>query len=247
MDHSTPHPYWGQAVEELPGVYRTAQGHVSIHVTIDDHGPEVIPTAIAPENLAPANVLVLDYFTVFEDTVKFVSQTDGALVVHASALEMQSAVVYFYRRNQTLWGALPLSMFNPGWVCGCYRFRGDLKKLDERLARLQAHAQPALRRRGRTKPTLWQVSDWQSPVVYAPLGLVERLLRWRHELSTQPQALVAEQPEQVKRLSTVYPPEVTQVLAMKEQGTQKVTYTLGGVHLLLAYLERLGLAEVVDR
>jgi transposase len=247
MDHSTPHPYWGQAVEELPGVYRTARGHVSLHVSIDDHGPKVIPMAIAPENLAPANVLPLDHFTVFEDTVKFVSQTDGVLVVHASVLEMQSAVVYFYRRNQTLWGALPLSLFNPGWVCGCYRFRGDLKKLDERLARLRAHARPARRRRGRAKPTLWQVSDWQSPVVYAPLALVERLLRWRHELSTQPRVLVAEQPEQAKRFSTLHPPEVTQVLAMKEQGTQKVTYTLGGVHLLLAYLERLGLAEVVDR
>jgi transposase len=247
MDHSTPHPYWGQAVEELPGVYRTARGHVSLHVSIDDHGPKVIPMAIAPENLAPANVLPLDHFTVFEDTVKFVSQTDGVLVVHASVLEMQSAVVYFYRRNQTLWGALPLSLFNPGWVCGCYRFRGDLKKLDERLARLRAHARPARRRRGRAKPTLWQVSDWQSPVVYAPLALVERLLRWRHELSTQPRVLVVEQPEQAKRFSTLHPPEVTQVLAMKEQGTQKVTYTLGGVHLLLAYLERLGLAEVVDR
>jgi hypothetical protein len=247
MDHSTPHPYWGQAADGLPGVYRTAQGHISIHVIIADRSPEIIPAPVAPENLAPANVLPLDYFTVFEDTVQFVSSTDDVLVVHASALELQSAVVYFYRRNQTLWGALPLSVFNPGWVCGCYRFRGDLRKLDERLARLQTHAQPALRRRGRAKPTLWQVSDWQSPVVYAPLALVERLLRWRHELSTQPQVLVAEQPEQVKRISTAHPPEVTQVLAMKERGTQKVTYTLGGVHLLLAYLEQLGLAEVVDR
>ena len=63
---------------------------------------------------------------------------------------------------------------------------------------------------------LWQVSEWQSPVVYAPLALVERLLRWRHDPSTQPRVLVAEQFEQVKRLSTAHPPEVTQVLAMKE-------------------------------
>jgi transposase len=247
MEHSTPHPYWGQAAEGLPGVYRAAHGHISIHVIIDDHGSEIIPTAIAPEELAPANVLPLDHFTVFEDTVKFVSQTDGALVVHASAPEMQSAVVYFYRRNGTLQCALPLSIFNPGWVCGCYRFRGDLKKMDERLVRLQAHARPAPRQRGRTKPTLWQVSDWQSPMVYAPLALVERLLDWRHELSTQPQVLVAKQPEQVKRLNAVYPPDVAQVLAVKEQGAQKVTYTLGGIPLLLAYLERLGLAGVVDR
>ena len=247
MDHSTPHPYWGQAADGLPGVYRTAQGHISIHVIIADRSPEIIPAPVAPEDLAPANVLPLDHFTVFEGTVQFVSSTDGVLVVHASAPELQSAVVYFYRRNQTLWGALPLSVFNPGWVCGCYRFRGDLRKLDERLARLQAHAQPALRRRGRAKPTLWQVSDWQSPVVYAPLALVERLLRWRHELSTQPRVLVAEQPEQVKQLSASYPPDVAQVLAVKEQGAQKVTYTLGGAHLLLVYLERLGLADVVDR
>ena len=246
MNHFTTHPYWGQAAAGLPGIYRTAEGHISIHVIIDDRSPEIIATVITPENLAPANVLALDHFTVFEDTVKFVSQTEGALVVHATAFEMQSAMIYFYRRNQTLLCALPLSTFNPGWVCGGYCFRGDLKKMDERLVRLQAHARPVLRRRGRTKPTLWQVSGWQSPVVYAPLALVERLLGWRHELSTQPQVLVAEQPEQVKRLSTAHPPEVAQVLAMKEQGTQKVTYTLGGIHLLLAYLERLGLAEVVD-
>jgi transposase len=247
MEHSSPHPYWGQAAEELPGVYRTAHGHISIHVVIDAHGSEIIATAIAPRDLAPANALPLDHFTVFEDTVKFVSQTDGALVVHASAPETQSAVVYFYRRNETLQCALPLSIFNPGWVWGCYRFRGDLKKMDERLARLQVHAQPLPRQRGRTKPSLWQVSDWQSPVVYAPLALVERLLDWRHELSTQPQVLVAKQPEQVKQLNAVHPPDVAHVLAVKEGGAQKVTYTLGGIHLLLAYLERLGLAEVVDR
>jgi ureidoglycolate hydrolase len=132
-------------------------------------------------------------------------------------------------------------------VWGCYRFRGDLKKMDERLARLQVHAQPTSRQRGRTKPTLWQVSDWQSPVVYAPLALVERLLDWRHELSTQPQVLAAKQPKRVKQLNAVYPPDVAHVLAMKGQGAQKVTYTLGGIHMLLAYLERLGLAEVVDR
>jgi hypothetical protein len=247
MDHSTPHPYWGQAADGLPGVYRTAQGHISVHVIIADRSPEIIPAPVAPENLAPANVLPLDHFTVFEDTVQFVSSTDGVLVVHASAPEMRSAVVYFYRHNRTLRCALPLRTFNPGCVCGCYRFRGDLKKMDQRLARLQARARPASRQRGRTKPTLWQVGGWQWPVVYAPLALVERLLRWRHELSTQPRVLVAEQPEQVKRLSASYPPDVAQVLAVKEQGAQKVTYTLGGAHLLLVYLERLGLAEVVDR
>jgi transposase len=218
-----------------------------MHVIIDDQGSEIVPTAIGPRDLAPASALSLDHFTVFEDTVKFVSQTEGALVVHASAPEMRSAMVYFYGHNGTLQCALPLSIFNPGWVWGCYRFRGDLKKMDERLARLQVHAQPTSRQRGRTKPTLWQVSDWQSPVVYAPLALVERLLDWRHELSTQPQVLAAKQPKRVKQLNAVYPPDVAHVLAMKGQGAQKVTYTLGGIHMLLAYLERLGLAEVVDR
>jgi transposase len=218
-----------------------------MHVIIDDQGSEIVPTAMAPRDLAPTSALSLDHFTVFEDTVKFVSQTDGALVVQASAPEMRSAMVYFYGRNGTLQCALPLSIFNPGWVWGCYRFRGDLKRMDERLARLQVHAQPTSRQRGRTKPTLWQVSDWQSPVVYAPLALVERLLDWRHQLSTQPQVLATEQPEQVKRLNMVHPPDVAHVLTVKEQGAQKVTYTLGGIHLLLAYLERLGLAEVVDR
>jgi hypothetical protein len=107
-----------------------------MHVIIDDQGSEIVPTAIGPRDLAPASALSLDHFTVFEDTVKFVSQTEGALVVHASAPEMRSAMVYFYGHNGTLQCALPLSIFNPGWVWGCYRFRGDLKKMDERLARL---------------------------------------------------------------------------------------------------------------
>ena len=94
---------------------------------------------------------------------------------------------------------------------------------------------------------MWLVNGWQVLAVYTPLTLVERLLRWRHELSTQSQVLVTERPEQVKQLNAAYLPDVAQVLAMKGQAGQKVTHILGGVHLLLVYLERLGLAEVVGR
>jgi transposase len=212
---------------------------------IRDRSPDVIPGEVAPSSLAPPNALKLDHFTVFEDTVQFVSQDEEALVLHVSAPELQSAMVYFYRPNQTLVYVLPLSALNPGWVHGCYRFRGDLKKMEERLARLQARSHPACRHK-RSKPTLWEMSGWRGPVVCAPLGLVERLLRWRHELSTEPEVAVPDG-EMVEVLTQPYPQDVAQVLVMKGQAAGKVTYTLGGVHLVLTYLERLGMAEVVNR
>lgn len=244
MDSTTDSP-WGEAQAGLPGVYRSASSHISIHVIIDDGGPGVIPGDVAPSALAPPNALKLDHFTVFEDTVQFVNQAEEVLVLHVSAPELQGTVVYFYRPNQSLMCALPLSTLNPSWVCGHYRIPGDLKKMAERLARLTAHSRPAPRPK-RSKPTLWELSGWQAPVVCAPLGLVERLLRWRHDLPPSPEVAVPDE-EMVERFTQPYPQDVAQVLVVKEQAAGKVTYSLGGVHLVLSYLERLGLAEVVDR
>ncbi|MFQ5859543.1 MAG: hypothetical protein ACE5LU_28425 [Anaerolineae bacterium] len=242
---STTDSLWGEAQVGLPGVYRTANGHVSIHVIINDRSPDVIPGDVAPSSLAPPNTLKLEYFTVFQDTVQFVSRDEEALVLHVTAPELGSAVVYFYRPNQTLLCALPLSALNPGWVCGRYRFRGDLKKMEERLAPLAAHSRPAPRPK-RSKPTLWEMSGWRGPVVCAPLGVVERLLCWRHDLSSLPEVAVPDA-EMIESLTQPYPGDVARVLVVKEHAEGKVTYSLGGVHLVLSYLERLGLAEVVSR
>jgi transposase len=244
MDSTTDGP-WGEAQDGLPGVYQSASGYISIHVIIDDGSPGVIPGDVVSSALAPPNTLELDHFTVFEDTVQFVTQDEEALVLHVSAPELRDAVVYFYRPDQTLVRALPLNALNPGWVCGRYRFRGDLKKMVARLARLEGHSRsaPCLKR---NKPTLWEVSGWRGPVVCAPLGLVERLLRWRHELSTPPEVAVPDA-EAVEVLTQPYPQDVAQVLVVKAQAERKVTYRLGGAHLVLSYLERLGLAEVVNR
>ena len=53
--------------------------------------------------------------------------------------------------------------------------------------------------------------------------------------------------EQVESLSTAYPADVQQILALQERGVKKTTYQVGGLNLVLSYLERIGLAEVVDR
>jgi transposase len=44
-----------------------------------------------------------------------------------------------------------------------------------------------------------------------------------------------------------YPPDVQMLLTLQEEGTQKTTYQLGGLSLALTYVERIGLAAVVNR
>jgi transposase len=48
-------------------------------------------------------------------------------------------------------------------------------------------------------------------------------------------------------LGQSYPDDVQQILARQGQGVEKVTYQVGGLNLVLSYVERIGLAESVNR
>jgi len=48
-------------------------------------------------------------------------------------------------------------------------------------------------------------------------------------------------------LSQVHPADVQQLLAVREQCEEKVTYQIGGLSLLLHYVARIGLVEAVNR
>lgn len=62
----------------------------------------------------------------------------------------------------------------------------------------------------------------------------------------EPQIVVPNE-EQVERLSQVHPADVQQLLAVREQCEEKVTYQIGGLSLLLHYVARIGLVEAVNR
>jgi len=79
-----------------------------------------------------------------------------------------------------------------------------------------------------------------------PLGLVWRVHDWQHSPLPEPQIVVPNE-EQVERLSQVHPADVQQLLAVREQCEEKVTYQIGGLSLLLHYVARIGLVEAVNR
>jgi len=81
-------------------------------------------------------------------------------------------------------------------------------------------------------------------VVYTTMSLVWRIKGWQH--SPLPTQVNTPTDEQVETLSQAYPQDVQQILAMQESGVEKVTYQVGGIHLVLSYLERIGLAEAID-
>jgi hypothetical protein len=83
-------------------------------------------------------------------------------------------------------------------------------------------------------------------VVYVPLGLVWRIYEWQHSPLPEPQVATPSE-EQTERLNQARPADVQQLLAVREQCEKKVTYQIGGLHLLLNYVERIGLVEVVNR
>jgi len=82
--------------------------------------------------------------------------------------------------------------------------------------------------------------------VYIPLALVWRVRDWEHSSLPKPRIALPND-EQVKRWEQAYPADVQQILALREQGVEKVTYQIGGLHLVLNYVERIGLVEAVNR
>jgi transposase len=198
---------------------------------------------LGPRASMPPGTPVLAEMWVFEDCVLLALQDGDAIVLHVSDSQVSGSVVHVYHADGTLWRAIPLEQLNPGWVFSTYCFRGDLRKFEARLQRMRSRpARPSWK----TSPTFWVTGGWPGGVVYIPLALVWRVRDWEHSPLAEPQVATPND-EQVERWEQTYPVDVQQILALREQGVEKVTYQIGGLHLVLSYVERIGLVEAVNR
>ena len=247
--HTMPDGCANNELRLSPGVVKNPHGGYHIHLLLNERRPLLLGGMINPQALAPLDAPVLAKMSVFEDCVLFELRNGQAIVLHVSDPAAVGSVVFFYHANGTLWRAVRVEQLNPGWVQSTYLFRGDLRKFDARLARMRTY--PA-RCSDRThpfegaaqSPTFWRTGGWQGAVVYTTVSLVWRVKSWQH--SPLPTQVNTPTDEQVETLSQAYPEDVQQVLAIQESGVEKVTYQLGGIHLVLSYLERIGLAEAID-
>ena len=239
----------GHSSQSQPGVVENPNGGYHIHIQLDEREPDTTRNQLltpCPAMLPDTPILV--EMSLFEDCVLFTLQdsvggTPSALVVHIDDPRAAGSVVFFYHADGTLWRAVPLEQLNPGWVFGTYRFRSDLRKFDARLARMRTRpARPS----HQTAPTFWATVGWQEAVVYVPLGLVWRIQEWQHSVLSGPQIALPNE-EQTERLSQAHPDDVQQLIAVREQSGGKTTYQIGGLNLLLNYVERIGLVESVNR
>jgi transposase len=224
-------------------VFENPHGGYHVHLTLNKRETPIIGGAINPQALAPPGTSVLAGMLVFEDCIVFVLRNGQAIVMHVTDPGAAGSVVYFHEPNGMLRQAVPLERLNPGWVLSTYHFRGDLGKFDKRLARMRYRLAPPAHRK---LPTFWTTSGWQGTVVYTATSLIWRVRDWQYSPLPQAQAAMPTA-EQVESLSTAYPADVQQILALQERGVEKTTYQVGGLNLVLSYLERIGLAEVVDR
>jgi transposase len=231
-----------QTLESRPGVVENPNGGYHVHVRLNERGMAV-GGLLGPHATMPPGTPVLAEMLVFEDCVLLALQEGNAIVLHVSDPEAAGSVVYFYHSDGSLWRAVPLEQLNPGWVCSTYCFRADLHKFEARLERMRSWS---VRPSWKTSPTFWATGGWQGGVVYVPLALVWRVRDWEHSPLSEPR-IVTPSDEQVQRLEQVYPADVQQILALREQGVKKVTYQIGGLHLVLNYVERIGLVETVNR
>ena len=231
-----------QTLKSRPGVGENPNGGYHVHVRLNERGTAV-GSLLGPRASMPPGTPTLAEMLVFEDCVLLALQDGDAIVLHVSDPEAAGSVVYFYHADGSLWRAVPLEQLNPGWVCSTYCFRGDLRKFEARLERMRSRpARPSWQ----TSPTFWATGGWQGGVVYVPLALVWRVRDWEHSPLPEPR-IATPNDEQVKRLEQAYPADVQQILALREQGVEKVTYQIGGLHLVLSYVERIGLVEAVNR
>ena len=231
------------------GVVENPNGGYHIHIQLDEREPDTTRNELLnPCPAMPPSTPVLVEMSVFENCVLFTLQDSRqpglhAIVIHVDDPRATGSVVFFYRADGTLWRAVPLEQLNPGWVFSRYRFRSDLRAFDARLAYMRSRpARPSWQ----TRPTFWATAGWQAVVVYVPLGLVWRIHDWQH--SSLPKLQIATPSgEQTERLNQARPADVQQLLAVREQCQKKATYQIGGLNLLLSYVERIGLVESVNR
>jgi transposase len=223
-----------------PGVYVNPQGGYTVHLRLKDRVSPVLSSPVEMDELAPADTAALTGIIVFEDCVTLALENGHAILLHVSDPHAKGTVVRFYHANGTLWRVIPLERLNPGWVLGRYVFRGDLKKYEQRLARIRTRrVRPAHHHRS----TFWATGGWTGAVVYTVLPLTWRVEEWQHSPLTTPQVVTPDTAQTLKP----YPPDVQMLLTVQEEGTQKTTYQLGGLSLALTYVERIGLPAVVDR
>ena len=230
--------------ESQSGIVENPNGGYYVHIQLDEREPDTIRNRLLnPCPAMPPSTPVLVEMSVFEDCVLFTLQDSEAIVVHVDDPRAAGSVVFFYHADGTLWRVVPLEELNPGWALSTYRFRGDLRAFDIRLVRMRLRlARPSRR----TRPTFWATAGWQGAVVYVPLGLVWRIHGWQHSSLSEPQ-IATPNGEQTERLNQARPVDVQQLLAVREQCEKKDTYQIGGLNLLLSYVERIGLVEIVNR
>ena len=226
-----------------PGIVENPNGGYHIHIQLNERRPDTTRNRLLnPCPAMPPRTPTLVEMSAFEDCVLFVLQDSEAIVVHVDDPRAARSVVFFYHADGTLWRAVPLEQLNPGWVLSTYRFRSDLRAFDARLARMRSRpARPSWQ----TRPTFWATGEWQQAVVYVPLGLVWRIHDWQHSTLPEPQVATPSQ-EQIERLNQAHPADVQQLLVVREQCEEKDTYQIGGLNLLLSYVERIGLVEIVN-
>ena len=230
------------SIEPQPGVDENPNGGYHIHVQLDERGTAT-SHLLHPHASMPPATPVLAEMLVFEDCVVLVLRNGDATVIHVSDPKAARSVIFFYHADGTLWRAVPLEQLNPGWVLATYRFWGDLRKFDARLAHMRSRpARPSWK----ADPTFWTTSGWRGPIMYIPQGLFWRIRDWQHSPLPEPQ-IAHPSDEQVERLSQAYPPDVQHILAVQEHSEGKMTYQIGGLNLVLTYLERIGLVEAVNR
>ena len=225
-------------------VIENPNGGYHIHIQLNERRPDTTRNwLLNPCPAMPPSTPVLVEMAVFEDCILFTLQNSEVIVVHVNAPSAAGSVVFFYHSDGTLWRAVPLEQLNPGWVLSAHRFRSDLRAFDTRLARMRSRpARPSWQ----TRPTFWVTAGWQGAVVYVPLGLVWRIHNWQRSSLPKPQ-IATPNGEQSERLSQARPADVQQLLVVREQCEKKDTYQIGGLNLMLSYVERIGLVETVNR
>jgi hypothetical protein len=219
-------------------------GGYHIHVILSDIAGSVLRGATQLDQLAPPDAPRLAGMSVFEDVVVLDLQGGQSLVLHVTDPAAAGSVLFFYRANGVLWRAVPLEQLNPGWVLGQYHFRPDLAKFDARLARIRQRFAPPQKW---SSPTFWRTGGWQGAVVYTAQGLVGRVWAWQHTPDLTQPTVVTPSTAQVEAVPETPSPEIQALSALQERGVAKVTYQVGGLHLVLTYVERIGLAAAVDR
>jgi hypothetical protein len=227
-----------------PGVEKNPYGGYHLHLRLNERrASPIVSGGEKLKELAPLDAPILAEMLVFEDCIVFELQGGQSLIVHATDPEAVGSVVYFYHSNGALWRAIRLEELNPGWVMSSYRFRGDLGKFEARQARMRSQGGVWSEK---AKATFWQSGGWQGAMVYTATGLVYRLKNWQHSELPEPEVEIPTV-EQVETLGDTRAADVQQIIALQTEGVEKRSYQVGGLRLILKYLDRVGLIEIINQ